>query len=225
MGALDLRIAIEHPPPRPSPGVPEERESFQPWPTPLYHAALSRILPTVVLIARRFLWIAAFAFWMGGFSFYGGVVITIGANVVSGGEREFGFITRQVTNRLNLIGCFALFIFLIDLMIDWRTDSRRLRWMTLALWIGLAILHAYLIVIHSRMDRLLDPQTLAVHHQLRFRQLHTAYLGISTIEWAGCLVLLTTTLCAWQQRDHTDSESPMAPPREADVAQQSEIPV
>jgi hypothetical protein len=191
----------------------------------LYHAPLSPVLSSTILITRRFLWVAAFAFWMGGFSFYGGVVIAIGANVLAGGEREFGFITRQVTNWLNLIGCFALFIFLINLLIDWRIGSRRWRWMTLGLWLGLAMLHAGLIAIHPRMDQLLDPEAQAVRQQLRFRRLHTAYLGISTIEWAGCLLLLTTTLWTWRQRDHAHSGSLAPMPQEARVGADSEIEV
>ena len=155
----------------------------------------------MLVIARRFLWIIAFAFWMGGFSFYGGVVITIGAKVLAGGEREFGFVTQQVTNWLNLIGSIALIVFLVDLSIDWKLPGKRGRWLLLCLWFVMALMHAGLIAIHPRMDRLLVIDTLSIRHGADFHALHRVYLGLSTLEWAGSLIFLGGTLWVWNRRD------------------------
>jgi hypothetical protein len=157
--------------------------------------------PSVYILLRRFLWVAAFAFWMGGFSFYGGVVITVGARVVAGGEGEFGFVTRQVTHWLNLIGGVALGVFLVSMLLDWTVLPRLGRWAVATVWVGLALLHAGLIAIHPAMDALLDPATLNIHDRSRFHRLHKAYILLSSLQWAGCLVFLAATLYCWSRRD------------------------
>ena len=150
-----------------------------------------------VLIARRFLWIAAFAFWMGGFSFYGGVVIAVGAKVVAGGESEFGFVTQQVTYWLNVSGCVALTIFLVDLLADWRVLPRWGRWGLMGIWMALAMIQISLICIHPAMDRLLNPENFSISQRPHFRHLHMAYLILSTFEWGGSLLFLTGTVWTW----------------------------
>ena len=51
--------------------------------------------------------IAALAVWLGGLVFYATLVIPAGAEVL-GGHTAFGFVTREVTNRLNLLGSAVL---------------------------------------------------------------------------------------------------------------------
>ena len=156
---------------------------------------------TVFLLLRRFLWIIAFAFWMGGFSFYGGVVIAVGSRVVAGGEAEFGFITRQVTNWLNLSGGAALVIFLMNLLIDWQMLPRLGRWAIFAIWLGMAAMHGGLLATHPAMDQLLDPESLGIRELTRFHRLHKAYILMSSLQWVGSLVLLLLTLWTWRERD------------------------
>ena len=154
------------------------------------------IVPAIV-VARRFLWIAAFAFWMGGFSFYGGVVITVGAKIVTGGESEFGFITQQVTFWLNVIGGVAMVIFLVNLWLDW---GRLPRWGSQGLagiWIAMAAILVGLMYLHPMMDRLLDATTLGIRNRPRFRMLHNVYLLLSSLQWGGSLLLLAGTVWSW----------------------------
>src|SRR5260370_16274673 len=61
-------------------------------------------MPTLV---RRVLVLAALMFWQGGFTFYAAVVVPVGQDVL-GSHLAQGFITRQVTNYLNLAGGLAL---------------------------------------------------------------------------------------------------------------------
>ena len=83
-----------------------------------------RKLPRVyATAARRFLVIAAIAFWLGGFTFYSGVAIPMGVEVL-GTHRAVGFITERVTNWLNVAGVVALIIFLWNLLLEWRGQTR-----------------------------------------------------------------------------------------------------
>jgi hypothetical protein len=170
-------------------------------------------LSIALLVLRRLIWIGAAAFWMGGFSFYGGVVVAIGASVVAGGEGEFGFVTRQVTNWLNLAGGVALLIFLISLVIDWRVSQRTIRWVAVGLWTAMLAIQLALVVVHPMMDRLLDPAALSIRKRAHFRHLHTVYLGLSTAEWGVSLLFGFVTLLAWHLADQRGPrEQPIGDP-------------
>jgi hypothetical protein len=158
-------------------------------------------LRIAVLILRRLIWWGAAAFWMGGFSFYGGVVVAIGASVVAGGESEFGFVTRQVTNWLNLAGGVSLAIFFINLAVDWRSSHPIVRRIAVSIWTAMLAVQIGLMVVHPMMDRLLDPATLSILARARFRHLHTVYLGLSTAEWGLSLLFGFTTLLMWYLTD------------------------
>ncbi len=149
--------------------------------------------------ARRWLLLWALMFWQGGFTFYGGVVVPVGSAVL-GSDREQGFITRQVTNYLNLAGAVALAIWGWDLsaMRGSSRGSRRLRW---AIWAGLVLSLGLLVWLHPRLDQLLNPEDAMVLDRRRFRSLHEHYLIVSTVQWMGCLLLTALTLRAWRQED------------------------
>ena len=162
-------------------------------------------LKTTGLLLRRFIWISAFAFWMGGFSFYGGVVVTIGAKVLAGGEHEFGFITRQVTVWLNIAGAIALVVFLLDWAMDREVLPPFGRWTLFAVWLAMAVMHGGLVAVHRRMDGLLDPDSQSIRQLTRFHQLHSSYLMISGLQWAASLILLIGTLYTWMRADRRES--------------------
>jgi hypothetical protein len=153
-------------------------------------------LPWLTLL-RRFLFVATFALWMGGFTFYGSVVVPIGARVVSGGEAEFGFVTRQVSNWLNLVGGLALLVFLWDLFTEWRGRANLIRWGRLSLWAGMLACHLALLLMHPGLDRMLDPETQTILARARFHALHKSYLKCSTVQWTLALAFLALTMIAW----------------------------
>jgi hypothetical protein len=150
-------------------------------------------------VVRRWLLLWALMFWQGGFTFYGGVVVPVGSDVL-GSEREQGFITRKVTNYLNLAGGVALAIWGWDLSAMRGTSpvGRRLRW---AIWAGLGLSLALLLWLHPRLDELLDPEGGLVLDRRRFRSLHERYLIVSTVQWAGCLLLTALTIRSWREDD------------------------
>ena len=153
----------------------------------------------IMTLVRRWLLLWALMFWQGGFTFYGGVVVPVGSAVL-GSEREQGFITRSVTNYLNLAGAVALAVWGWDLMAMRGTSpgGRRLRW---AIWSGLMLSLVVLVVLHTRLDELLVPQDAMVLDRYRFRALHERYLIVSTIQWAGCLLLTALAIWAWRDED------------------------
>jgi hypothetical protein len=154
----------------------------------------------ITALVRRWLLLWALMFWQGGFTFYGGVVVPVGSAVL-GSEREQGFITRSVTNYLNLAGAVALAVWAWDLaaMRGASHGGRRLlRW---AIWAGLVLSLVVLVWLHPRLDELLVLEDSMVLDQHRFRSLHERYLIVSTVQWAGCLLLTALTIWAWQYED------------------------
>src|SRR5262245_13000536 len=150
-------------------------------------------------VVRRWLLLWALMFWQGGFMFYGGVVVPVGSAVL-GSEREQGFITRSVTNYLNLAGAVALAVWCWDLSAGRGTSprGRRLRW---AIWAGLVLSLALLAWLHLRLDDLLDPEDVLILDRPRFHSLHRRYLIVSTIQWVGCILLSASTMRAWRDED------------------------
>jgi hypothetical protein len=151
---------------------------------------------------RRLLLLWALMFWQGGFMFYGGVVVPVGSRVL-GSDREQGFITRSVTNYLNLAGAVALAIWGLDILAEPGEShrGRRPRWL---LW-GLLILALGLLAwLHVRLDALLDPDESVILDRRRFGSLHSWYLTVSTVQWIGCVMLTALTVRAWRDGDAID---------------------
>src|SRR6266540_2071258 len=105
-------------------------------------------------LIRRFLVLVALMFWQGGFTFYAAVVVPVGQEVL-GSHLQQGFITRQVTNYLNLAGAVALIPLVWDVVAsaDPTVRRRQLRWLML---LGIGVTMAWLAWLHGRLDGLLD---------------------------------------------------------------------
>ncbi|QEH31950.1 hypothetical protein OJF2_04170 [Aquisphaera giovannonii] len=152
-------------------------------------------------VVRRWFLLWALMFWQGGFMFYGGVVVPVGAAVL-GSDQEQGFITRSVTNYLNLAGAVALALWGWELAAG-RGETpggRRFRW---AIWAALVLLLGLLAWLHIRLDALLDPDAAIILDRPGFRAGHRRYLMAITAQWAGCLLLTALTILAWRDEDAT----------------------
>ena len=136
---------------------------------------------------RRFLFFWAVAFWLGGFMFYGGVVIDAGAKAL-GSHRRQGFITQQVTNRLNQAGAVALPLMLWNVTGIWRHRRRSTRVFLAITWLTMAAVQIELFLLHPMMDRLLDTKARAILDDAQFIRLHVVYLTSSTVQWLAGLV-------------------------------------
>ena len=148
---------------------------------------------------RRYLVLVTLMFWQGGFTFYSAVVVHVG-NEVLGSHLEQGLVTRSVTNYLNLAGVVAL------VLMGWEIASAndpsvRRRWLRWALWAVLVLALVLLAWMHLRLDDLIELDSSRIANRPRFRELHNWYLHISTVQWAGSLILVAATLLAWRTED------------------------
>jgi hypothetical protein len=153
----------------------------------------------MVKLLRRFLVASVLMFWQGGFTFYAAVVVPLGAEVLDSHVTQ-GFITRRVTNYLNLAGAVALPVLVWDLLTG-GDAARWRRWLRGGAWLVAAITLGLLVWLHDRVDVLLDPGRFAVLDRQTYSERHEAYLFISTVQWAACLAGLALTLWAWRAED------------------------
>jgi hypothetical protein len=152
-----------------------------------------------MVLLRRFLLLWLLMFWLGGFTFYAAVVVPIGTEVL-GSTVTQGWITREVTFWLNVAGAVALAAWAWDLAAG-PAPIRRVQWLRWVLWAGLALLLVALVVLHPRLDALLDRDRERVLDRSTFRTLHRAYLWVSTVQWAGAILLSAATLWSWRATD------------------------
>jgi hypothetical protein len=154
-------------------------------------------------VVWRFLVLMALLFWQGGFLFYAAVVVPIGQQEL--GHRQQGFVTRRVTNYLNLSGAAALGILGIDAAFADRARGRRLA-RTLS-WLAMAATLGWLAWLHLSMEAFLDLDTLGIRKPALFHGQHRLYLWVSALQWACGLVFLLLTLAAWRAADRGSIES------------------
>lgn len=131
----------------------------------------------------RFAALAAFAFWQGGFVVYAAVVVPIGSDEL--GDTVQGFVTRRVTQGLNLAGFTALLLWLADRLVVGRPG-----WCWWVLWGLMVIGQVALAVMHPVLDSMLEPATISILNREAFRPLHRVYLWTSSVLWALSLVWL-----------------------------------
>jgi hypothetical protein len=157
-----------------------------------------------MLLLRRLLVLIALFFWQGGFTFYAGIVVPVGQQEL--GHLRQGFVTRQVTEYLNLAGSVALVVLLWDQLAacdpaPWRRCSR---WL---LWMGMFLTLFWLFWLHGQMDDLLVVRGRIIREPDLFRVRHRLYLWISTVQWACALLHLVLTLVSWRKEDEWEIEA------------------
>ncbi len=148
--------------------------------------------------------LALFATWFGGFTFYTAIVVPIGTDVL-GSSRTQGFVTQQVTNRLNFIGGMTILMMLIDLFYFRRTRSKALTIWFVVSTAGIAILWCVLLLVHPMLDALLQPEHDHVLDDERFYSLHRIYLWASTIQWLLCWVWLVLYVRSMSSESETQT--------------------
>src|SRR5947199_10070290 len=153
-----------------------------------------------MVLLRRFLVVAALMFWQGGFTFYAAVVVPLGQEMF--GKRQ-GFLTREVTDYLNLSGAIALLLLAGDIALvpDW---SRR-RWLRWGAWAVMTAALAALIWLRPQLDQYLDLEATRILDRPSFRFTHRWYLWISTVQWGAAIVYILLTLLAWRRQDSVAS--------------------
>ena len=132
--------------------------------------------------------------WWGGFTFYALVVVPTGHKVLKSKVRQ-GFITQQVTEKLNALAVVTLVVLLWQLAASTheRQSPVRLRvaWLS---WTALLVALAALFWMHPRLDTMLDPANRSVTDDSRFYEWHRWYLIVASVQWlAGAVHLVTLT--------------------------------
>lgn len=133
-----------------------------------------------------------YAFSFGGFLFYAGVVVPIGSRVV--GVTTQGFVTQQVTQVLNWSVLALVLALTAELVFPSRQRARRGTKLLLLLTVALAACCLGLMLLHARMDLMLNAEQLAVEAPKQFYSLHRIYLWISTLQWLCSLPVLWIVL-------------------------------
>jgi hypothetical protein len=157
-----------------------------------------------MILVRRVLVLVALMFWQGGFTFYAAVVVPVGQKEL-GSHLEQGFITRQVTNFLNLSGAVALPLLAWDVIVssDQSKVRRSLRW---AVWTGMGLTLLALIHRHEQLDQLLNLETRELANPKAFRTGHRWYLWLSTVQWACALAYAVLALQTWRVEDRLEGK-------------------
>jgi len=151
--------------------------------------------------ARRFLVLVALMFWLGGFTFYAAVVVPIGTEILGSASAQ-GFVTRVVTNYLNLSAAIGCLLFLWD-----SAAVKVMQKPRLACCLGIMVALAVLVWLHPRMEELLDPERERVLSRSTFGPLHRTYLWVSTAQWAFGAAFALLTVLAWRKADRSAVKS------------------
>jgi hypothetical protein len=154
-------------------------------------------MKSMKVMLRRFLVMTALLFWQGGFLFYSSVVVPIGQEMLGTTQ---AFVTRRVTQSLNLAGAVALVVLLPDALAR-GAGSRLRKRLRLAAWVGMAVALGTLVWMHPHLDAFLDHELHIVEDHKGFRPWHRVYLWVSTIQWALGVVYLWLTIGAWRDDD------------------------
>ena len=134
--------------------------------------------------------------------FYGAVVVPIGTRVLDSPLMQ-GWITRSVTNALNISGAVAILVWSWDIARSHElVKMQRLRWI---LWLVLLLTLGLMAWLHVRMDALLVLDEYRISDRSQFRVLHSWYLIASTVQWVASMVLMFVTIIVWRREDSARS--------------------
>jgi len=153
------------------------------------------------MVARFFVRLAtvlAMALWWGGLTFYALFVVPTGVDVL-GGETEQGFITQRVSNVINLCGLLALVVLLVHAAASWRSIGRLAKIALSTTWFITAAAQAALLLMHPRLDALLDVSSHTIIEPSPFHRLHELYLIVTTIQWSAGLMHLVAIIAIWSR--------------------------
>jgi len=142
------------------------------------------------------------ALWWGGLTFYALFVVPTGFEVL-GGETEQGFITQRVSNIINLCGLVALAVLLGNVAAGWRSIGRFARFALAGTWLAMAAAQLVLMLVHPRLDALLDAGSHSIVEPSSFHRLHEFYLSVTTVQWSAGLAHLLTVISMWSCGDRT----------------------
>jgi hypothetical protein len=115
--------------------------------------------------------------------------------------RDTGFITQQVTRRLNLIGAGVLLICVGLLPSGWRKQPLRLRRCLATALAIMLMAQVGLFIVHHLMDYYLEAQGHKLHHHEQFMKMHTVYLVLATVQWSAALAQIWVMLMVWRVQD------------------------
>jgi len=157
------------------------------------------------LLARRFTLICALALWLGGFAFYTAVVIRIGHQHFP--DRQFGFVTGEVTSILDAMSAVAIVLAGVNVALDWRGLPRGFRWAAAGTAAALLLTLAGSVLIHSRLDAVLDYPARRIRDQALFEPLHERYELFASLQWGFGLLYVGIVLAAWRRLDRSSAQA------------------
>ncbi|MEP6859203.1 MAG: hypothetical protein ABJE66_01185 [Deltaproteobacteria bacterium] len=142
-----------------------------------------------------------FAIWWGGFTFYAAVVVPTGQRVLGSATAQ-GFVTQPVSNWINIIGAVVIAGSCWNMVSARRNASLPVRRALVISWAVLAIAEVVLVVLHPRIDAMLDTTTrsIAVDRSV-FYAMHRGYLLVATAQWLAATVHAVAVGYAWSRTD------------------------
>ena len=147
-----------------------------------------------------------FAVWWGGFTFYAAVVVPTGGRVLGSATAQ-GFVTLPVSDRINVLGAVVIATLAWNVLSARRGSSRRTRRVLAISWAVLAAAHLVLVVLHLRLDGMVDLNTRSiVAERSVFYATHRAYLLVATAQWLTAIVHAFAVAYAWSHTPRTSQD-------------------
>lgn len=126
----------------------------------------------------------AWALWWGGLTFYSSVVVPTGARILHSHTKQ-GFITQEVTNWLNLIGMVTGMLLLLSFNALRRNFTQYRHHCALWSLVIFLVVQIGLLILHARMNGMLDAEALDIVDAEHFYGWHQAYLVATAAQWVA----------------------------------------